>query len=78
MTSVYVFIVHLDSAAINMATDSSLRRTIAKSSQKEVDFLLLLGLTEAEGIVTNKIESISKLVYNNIQYDNLCYFLRTK
>ena len=45
--------------------------TIAKSSQKEVDFLLLLGLTEAERIVTNKIENISKQVYNNIQYDNL-------
>ena len=71
ITGAYAFIVGLDSAALYMATDSSLRRTIAKSSQKEVDFLLSLGLTEAERIVTNKIESISRQVYNNIQYDNL-------
>ena len=71
ITGAYAFIVGLDSAALYIATDSSLRRTSAKSSQKEVDFLLLLGLTEAERIVTNKIENISKQVYNNIQYDNL-------
>ena len=66
ITRAYSFIVGLHSAALYLATDSSLRRTSAKSSQKEVDFLLLLGLTDAERIVTNKIENISKQVYNNI------------
>ena len=61
----------MDSAAFYIATDSSLRRIIAKSSQKEYDFLKSLGRTEVERIVTNKVESVSKEVYNNIQYDNL-------
>ena len=30
-----------------------------------------LGCTEAEQIVTDKLDSISKQVYNKIQYDNL-------
>jgi len=71
ITGAYSFIVGLDSAALYLATDSSLRRTIAKSPQKEVDFLQSLGRAEAERIMTNKIESISKQIYNNIQYDNL-------
>ena len=66
ITGAYSFIVGLHSAALYLATDSSLRRTSAKSSQKEVDFLLLLDLTDAERIETNKIENIGKQVYNNI------------
>jgi hypothetical protein len=71
ITGSYSLIVGLDSAAFYIATDSSLRRIIAKSSQKEYDFLQSLGSTEAERIVTNKIDNISKQVYNKIQYDNL-------
>ena len=71
ITGSYLIIVGLDSAAFYIATDSSLRRIIAKSSQKEYDFLQSLGSTEAERIVTNKIDNISKQVYNKIQYDNL-------
>jgi hypothetical protein len=67
----YILLVGLDSAAVYIATDSSLRRTISKSPQKEYDFLRSLGRTEAERIVTSKIENISKQVYANIQYDNL-------
>jgi hypothetical protein len=67
----YILLVGLDSAAVYIATDSSLRRTISKSPQKEYDFLRSLGRTEAERIVTSKIENISKQVYENIQYDNL-------
>jgi len=44
-----------------LTTDSSLRRTIAKSRQKEYDFKLL-GCTEAEHIVINKAEKISKQI----------------
>jgi hypothetical protein len=54
-----------------IATDSSLRGIIARSPRHEYDFLKSLGQTEAENIVTNKVESISKQVYNKIQYDNL-------
>ena len=71
ITGSYSLIVGLDSAAFYIATDSSLRRIIAKSPQKEYDFLKSLGRTEAERIVTNKVENISKQVYNKIQYDNL-------
>ena len=56
---------------ILLATDSSLRRIIAKSPQKEYDFLKSLGRTEVEHIVTDKVDTISKQVYNKIQYDNL-------
>ena len=43
---------------------------IARSPRHEYDFKSL-GRTEAEHIVTNKVNSISKQVYNKIQYDNL-------
>ena len=69
--SSYSLIIGLDSAKFYLATDSSLRRIIAKSPQKEYDFLKSLGHTEAQNIVTNKVESISKQVYKQIQYDNL-------
>ena len=48
-----------------------MRRIIAKSPQKEHDFLKSVGFTEAQHIVTNKVENIGKQVYNKIQYDNL-------
>ena len=62
ITGSYTLIVGLDSAAFYIATDSSLRKIIAKSSQKEYDFLKSLGRTEVERNVTNKVESISKEV----------------
>ena len=71
ITGSYLIIVGLDSAAVYLATDSSLRGIIARSPRHEYDFLKSLGRTEAENIVTNKVDSISKQVYNNIQYDNL-------
>ena len=40
-------------------------------SRNEYDFLKSLGRTEAEHIVTDKLDAISKQVYNKIQYDNL-------
>ena len=43
ITGSYSLIVGLDSAAFYIATDSSLRRIIARSSQKEYDFLKSLG-----------------------------------
>jgi hypothetical protein len=47
-----------------------LQRIIAKSRQKEYDFKSL-GRTDAEHIVINEAEKISKQVYNKIQHDNL-------
>jgi hypothetical protein len=67
----YSLIIGLDSAAIYIATDSSLRRIIAKSPQKDYDILKSLGHAKAQDIVTNKIDNISKQVYNEIQNDNL-------
>jgi hypothetical protein len=61
----------LDSAGLYIATDSSLRRIIAKSPQKDFDILKSLGHVKTQDIVTNKIDNISKQVYNEIQYDNL-------
>ena len=71
ITGSYLLIVGLDSAAFYLATDSSLRRIIAKSPQKEYDLLKSLGYSEAQRIVTNKVEDISKQVYHEIQSDNL-------
>ena len=71
ITGSYLIIVGLDSAAFYLATDSSLRGIIARSPLYEYDFLKSLGRTEAEHIVTDKVNSISKQVYNEIQYDNL-------
>ena len=55
-------------SSVLLTTDSSLRRTIAKSRQKEYDFKLL-GWTQAEHIVINKAEKISKQVYNKIKFN---------
>jgi hypothetical protein len=71
ITGSYLIIVGLDSAAFYIATDSSLRGIIARSPRHEYDFLKSLGRTEAEHIVTDKVNSISKQVYNKIQYENL-------
>jgi hypothetical protein len=67
----YFLIVGLDSAAFYLATDSSLRRIIAKSPQEELDILKALGNSEAQEIVVNKVTNISKEVYREIQSDNL-------
>jgi hypothetical protein len=67
----YSLIIGLDSAGLYIATDSSLRRIIAKSPQKDFDILKSLGHVKTQDIVTNKIDNISKQVYNEIQYDNL-------
>jgi hypothetical protein len=71
ITGSYSLIIGLDSAALYLATDSSLRRIIAKSSRKDYDILKSLGQSEAERIVTDKIENISSQVYKEIQSDNL-------
>ena len=67
----YSLIIGLDSAGLYIATDSSLRRIIAKSPQKDFDILKSLGHVKTQDIVTNKIDNISKQVYNEIRYDNL-------
>jgi hypothetical protein len=67
----YSLIIGLDSAGLYIATDSSLRRIIAKSPQKDYDILKSLDHAKAQDIVTNKIDNISKQVYNEIQNDNL-------
>jgi hypothetical protein len=67
----YSLIIGLDSAGLYIATDSSLRRIIARSPQKDYDILKSLGHVKTQDIVTNKIDNISKQVYNEIQSDNL-------
>ena len=67
----YFLIVGLDSAAFYLATDSSLRRIIAKSPQKELDILKALGASEAQEIVINKVAAISKEVYDEIRSDKI-------
>jgi hypothetical protein len=67
----YSLLVGLDSAAFYMATDSSLRRIIATSSQKEYDILKALGHAESERMIIDKVNSISKRVYTEIQEDKL-------
>jgi hypothetical protein len=71
ITGAYSLIVDLDSAAFYSATDSSLRRIIAKLPQKEYGLFKSLGWSEVEHIVTSKVETIGKQVYDQIQYDNL-------
>jgi hypothetical protein len=67
----YSLIVGLDSAGLYLATDSSLRRIIQKSPQINYDILKSLGHTKVQEIVAEKIQNISKQVYNEIESDNL-------
>jgi hypothetical protein len=71
ITGAYSLIIGLDSAALYVATDSSLRRVIEKSPQKDYDILKSLGNVKMQDIVINKIENISTRVYEEIQSDNL-------
>lgn len=73
ITGSYLLIIGLDSAAFYLATDSSLRRIIAKSPQREHDILKSLGYSETENLVPSKVKDFSKQVYNEIEFDNLFY-----
>jgi len=67
----YSLLVGLDSAAFYLATDSSLRRIIATSPQKEHDILKALGHAESQRMVIDKVNNISKRVYAEIQKEKL-------
>lgn len=71
ITGSYALIIGLDSAALYIATDSSLRRIIEKSPQKDHDILRSLGTAKTQDIVVDRIDNISKEVYKEIQSDNL-------
>jgi hypothetical protein len=73
ITGSYLLIIGLDSAAFYLATDSSLRRIIAKSPQKEHDILKSLGYSEAQDIVATKVKDLGREVYDDIEFDNLFY-----
>jgi hypothetical protein len=67
----YLLIIGLDSAAFYLATDSSLRSSVARSLQKEYDFLNSLGYSEAQDVVTVNINRLTKQVYDEIEPENL-------
>jgi hypothetical protein len=67
----YFLIVGLDSAAFYLATDSSLRRIVAKSPQKELDILKALAASETQEIVISKVAAISNEVYNEIRSERI-------
>jgi hypothetical protein len=69
----YLLIIGLDSAAFYLATDASLRRIIARSPQKEYDFLKSLAYSETQDVVTAKIKHLTKQVYHEIESENLFY-----
>lgn len=73
ITGSYLLIIGLDTAAFYLATDSSLRRIIAKSPQKEHDILKSLGYSEAQNIVTTKVKDLGSEVYDDIEFDSLFY-----
>jgi hypothetical protein len=73
ITGSYLLIIGLDSAAFYLATDSSLRRIIAKSPQKEHDILKSLDYSEAQDVVTTKVKDLGREVYDQIEFDNLFY-----
>jgi hypothetical protein len=56
-----------------LATDSSLRRIVAKSPRKEYDFLKSLGYSETQDVVAAKIKHLTKQVYDEIESENLFY-----
>ncbi|HEY6883968.1 MAG TPA: hypothetical protein VI278_08025 [Nitrososphaeraceae archaeon] len=72
ITGSYLLIIGLDSAAFYLATDSSLRRIIAKSPQ-EHDILKSLDYSEAQDVVTTKVKDLGREVYDQIEFDNLFY-----
>jgi hypothetical protein len=69
----YLLIIGLDSAAFYLATDSSLRRIVARLPQKEYDFLKSLGYSETQDVVTANIKRLTKQVYDEIEAENLFY-----
>ena len=71
ITGSYSILVGLDSAAFYLATDSSLRRIIATSLQKDHDILKALGNAESQRMVIDKVNSISKLVHDKVEKDTL-------
>lgn len=60
ITGSYLLIIGLDSAAFYLATDSSLRRIIAKSPPREHDILKSLGYSETENLVTSKVKDFQQ------------------
>jgi hypothetical protein len=60
ITGSYLLIIGLDSAAFYLATDSSLRRIIAKSPHREHDILKSLGYSETENLVTSKVKDFQQ------------------
>jgi hypothetical protein len=71
ITGPYSLIIGLDSAALYIATDSSLRRIIEKASQKDYDILKSLDNAKTQDIVLDRIENITGEVYDEIQSDDL-------
>ena len=69
----YLLIIGLDSAAFYLATDSSLRRIVARSPQKEYDFFKSLGYSETQDVVTANIKHLIEQVYDEIESENLFY-----
>lgn len=71
ITGSFCLLISLDSAGFYIATDSSLRRIIHRSPQKGYDILKSLGHAELQDIVADKIQNISKEVYDEIESENL-------
>jgi hypothetical protein len=69
----YLLIIGLDSAAFYLATDSSLRRIVARSPQKKYDFLKSLGYSETQDVVIANVKRLTKQVYDEIEPENLFY-----
>lgn len=71
ITGSFCLLISLDSAGFYIATDSSLRRIIHRSPQKGYDIFKSFGHAELQDIIADKIQNISKEVYDEIESENL-------
>lgn len=66
----YFIVIGLDSAGLYIATDSSLRKVIQKSTIKDYDILKSLGQTKVQDAILNRIQYVSKQVTDELESYN--------
>lgn len=67
----FCLMIGLDSAALYMASDASLRRMVKGTISANFDLFSSLGLAKTQDIIARRIENISHAVYKEIETDNM-------
>jgi hypothetical protein len=67
----FCLIIGLDTAALYVASDSSLKRVLRKSGKDNYDIFDTLGFTKTQDIIAKRVNEITQRVYEEIQQDNM-------